>query len=886
MVRILITTCLLIIALSTAAETSITLNQGANITVTAPAAFNDLAFDLGGQIWLQRDGHEPATPLTPAGAFNQRPVFSRDGRFIAYESMQSGYRQIFVTEVKNGATRQVTFGPYDHLSPTWSPAASSQSRLALSSNRSGSFDIWEVNIDNLELRQLTFTAADEREPAWNDDGTRLAYVAATSNGSSLYILTPGDKPRRILQERGNILAPAWRPDGGLLTYTRQNAQSSQLRMLILSTPPITKLITRHEQVSPRPAHWLNREEFLYAADGKIRRRSFGLTTFDDIPFSIKINIHSDPHLARSASFAAPGNRSVLGIIGQTERADGRIVVAALSDLWEFQRDDNSNLKLVRQLTNDAFIDMQPAFSPDGQRLAFVSDRSGRPEIWIMEHDTAKLRRLTRHAAVIGAPIWNPDGTAVAYRVADESQDSKHGYRLRLTDITSGRTQKLPVTSNDSDNQDSTNGTRSIETKPDTPLSASVVSMTMANQQPLPLSWRPATGGERYIIRAGQIFDGIGPDYLLRQEIVIEQGLIVAIRPWSDTEPDTPVIDASMHTVIPGLIDLAVRQESINNERLGRKWLAAGVTTIRMTLGQTVDDFNQAIEQLESWSSGRRIGPRLMMTVRPCRSDSGQFDEPLFAQAMANIEALNIVAVELCPDLTGAVLADVVERTREQGLSVIATTPVPGMTPGANELRPDALLLTGKAKPDPSIWHDFMLISGTAGAVIPSRLITASRPGYRVLDGLNSSWQYRKIFTPAEQHEFNTAWYQERESFHLVPTTDPNQILGAGGGIILGSEAPSAPQGLGLHVEMRRLAASSMQPFQILKLAGLEAARSLGYGESLGRVHVGRLADLVIVDGDPLSNIDATAKVVGTIINGRYFSRQNLVIPGRRGQSPF
>jgi len=190
MVRILITICLLIIALSTAAETSITLNQGANITVTAPAAFDNLAFDLGGQIWLQRAGQKSSTPLTAAGAFNQRPVFSRDGRFIAYESMQAGYRQIFVTEVKNGATRQITFGPFDHLSPAWSTAATSQSQLALSSNRSGSFDIWEVNVDNLELRQLTFTAADEHEPAWNDDGSRLAYVAAAANGSSLYILTP------------------------------------------------------------------------------------------------------------------------------------------------------------------------------------------------------------------------------------------------------------------------------------------------------------------------------------------------------------------------------------------------------------------------------------------------------------------------------------------------------------------------------------------------------------------------------------------------------------------------------------------------------------------------------------------------------------------------
>jgi len=220
-----------VITTGIAAETSITLNQGANIAVTAPAAFNRMAFDLAGQIWLTGDANEPATALTESGALNQRPAFSRDGRLVAYESLLSDYRQIFVIDVDSGVTRQVTFGPYDHLAPAWSPAGS---RLVMSSNRGGTFDIWEVDIDNLELRQLTFTTYNERDPAWNEDGTRLAYVAESADGSSLYILSPGDKPRRVLHEREQLVAPAWRPGGGVLTYTRMSRYSSQLRMLILS----------------------------------------------------------------------------------------------------------------------------------------------------------------------------------------------------------------------------------------------------------------------------------------------------------------------------------------------------------------------------------------------------------------------------------------------------------------------------------------------------------------------------------------------------------------------------------------------------------------------------------------------------------------------------
>ena len=872
----LVTALMSVIATGESVETSITINQGTNIAVTAPAAFNHIAFDLSGRIWLAGDVHEPATPLTATGALNQRPVFSHDGRLIAYESLLSGYRQIFVTDVLNGESRQVTFGPYDHLAPAWSPTGK---RLVMSSNRGGNFDIWEVDADNLELRQLTFTRHHERDPAWNDDGTRLAYITETTNGSSLYILSPGDEPRHVLHERERMAAPAWRPGGGLLTYTRLDRQTNQLRMLILSTPPITKPITRQEQVSPRPAHWIDHMDFLYTADGKIRRRELGLPEYDDFPFSVRIDIKRDVRSTRDTALFSSRNRSVYGFDGRTERADGRQIVAALSDLWEFQRNSDGRLTLIRQLTNDAFIDTQPAFSPDGQHLAFISDRSGLAQVWIIEHGTLKKRRLTGDRAVTGALTWSPDGTSLAYLVMDEDDPGDHVYRLRQVEIGSGRWRTLSATSRFPGTPDYTDDTWTID-------AAAATSDT--NPAALPLSWRPASNNRRYIVRAGRIFDGIGPEYADRQEIVIEDGLIVAIRPWSDTGPDIPVIDAGAHTVIPGLIDLATRQEPAEDERTGRKWLAAGVTTIRTTIhtpmGRTDANFNRALERFESWSSGRRSGPRMMITVRPCHESSGRLNQPWFERLVTNAEKYNVVAIELCPGLTGELLTDTIRRARESGLSVIATTPVPGMTPGADELRPDALLSADGDRADPVLWSDFLLVSGTAGAIIPSHLLTTPRPGHRMLDGLNSSWQYRKIFTASEQRRFNGSRHSMRMPIKGWPFADPNRILGNGGGIIIGSEAPLMPQGLGLHSEMRRLADGGLQPFQIMKMASLDAARNLGYGESLGLIRIGRQADIVILNGDPLENIDSAANVVGTIVNGRYFSRKDLTTPGLRARS--
>ncbi len=840
------------------AQATIMLRQGGAISVTAPAEFDRLAFDAAGQIWWQHPDQASATPITTTGDSNRRPAFSPNGRYVAFESQRAGRHQIFVNDLDSGATRQVTFGAYDHLTPAWRPAQDS-ARLVVASNRGGSFDIWEVDIDGLELRQLTFTTGDEHDPAWNDDGTQLAYVTPTTTGSSLFTLVPGAQPKRVLQEPGQIRAPSWRPGGGVLLYVREQVVTSQLRMLLLSEPPITKPITHHEQVVPRPAHWLTAGEFLYTADNSIRRREFGLPAFTEIPFAVTLRLDESVRTARAPAPRDRLTRAVRGHAGRTERGDGRQVAAALGDLWEFQR-SGTELTLIRQLTNDAYVDAQPAFSPDGQQLAFVSDRGGSLQVWIMQHASTAMRPLSRDDAVIGSPTWTADGSAVSYVIGAE----RSGYRLRLADVASGQAANLPATAHGPGRDGRVEPGADFGTHPGAAADAG---------QTLPLTWRPAGRGERTVVRAGRVFDGIGPGYLTRQDIVIEDGIVVAVRPWSDAE--TPHIDAAAYTVIPGLTDLTVAAPPVSTERIGRQWLAAGVTTIR----QTVDDWHSAIEQLESWHSARRIGPRLTLAVRPCDRRTGSLDAALFDRVIAEAEALNIVAVELCRSLDERTLAEVIDRAHRNDLSVIATTALRNLTLGVDEVRPVAPGTTDAAPGPSGTWSDVLVVAGAAGIGVPSR-IAAGPAGDDIIANLYIGWQFRRLFTTAEQQSWRTSWPRAQAGWR-APLTDPNRFLGAGGRIILGSGAPRTPPGLGLHAQMQTLAARSIQPFQILKMAGPDAARVLGHGATQGILQPGRVADLVVIDGDPLTDIRAATAIVGTMVDGRYFDRSDLVSAGRR-----
>ena len=93
---------------------------------------------------------------------------------------------------------------------------------------------------------------------------------------------------------------------------------------------------------------------------------------------------------------------------------------------------------VRRLTNHHGVDREPAWSPDGSKIAFESDRDGNPDIYVMDADGSNVRRLTHHPEADGGPDWSPDGTKIAFRSRRDGQwntyimDSDGGNVRRIT----------------------------------------------------------------------------------------------------------------------------------------------------------------------------------------------------------------------------------------------------------------------------------------------------------------------------------------------------------------------------------------------------------------------------------------------------------------------
>lgn len=118
-----------------------------------------------------------------------------------------------------------------------------------------------------------------------------------------------------------------------------------------------------------------------------------------------------------------------------------------------------------------------------------------------------------------------------------------------------------------------------------------------------------------------------------------------------------------------------------------------------------------------------------------------------------------------------------------------------------------------------------------------------------------------------------------------------EMYRAGVGVLAGTDAPlrNSPPGFGLHQELAWLVRAGLSPFEVLRAATLDAARFLGAQDSLGTVEAGKVADLVLLDADPLADIRNTRRIHAVLAGGRLLdaaARRALLHAARiRGGTP-
>jgi Tol biopolymer transport system component len=413
--------------LETRTRFEVVLTEGTNMAAALSPDGRTLAIDLVGRIWTVPAEGGSAFPLTDPFGDARAPTWSPDGRRIAFQGYWKGDYDIWVVGTDGAGLAQITSGPFDDREPHWSPDGS---RVAFASDRGGSYDVWEVDVEGGAVRRLTDAAGNEYNPAYAPDGRRVAYVTDGPEAAVWVRGAEGASTRLFDLAGGQGFTPSWSPDGAHLAFNRLSGGASELHVAqaIDGVGLGIRVSAEDEDVFPFRASWRADGSLLYTADGAVRTRPVEGGRATDVPFQATVTLDRPAYRKRLRSFEPAGPRPVLGIVAPALSPDASSVVfTALGDLWVMEIGG-----APAQLTDDPWVEVDAAWSPDGTRVAYASDRTdGRFDLWVRDLFDGTERRLTTDGG--RGPAWSPDGTEIAYSGGFGPEGG-----LRVLDVASGQ----------------------------------------------------------------------------------------------------------------------------------------------------------------------------------------------------------------------------------------------------------------------------------------------------------------------------------------------------------------------------------------------------------------------------------------------------------------
>jgi len=392
-------------------------NEGTYMDVNLSSDGHTIVFDLLGDIYTVPAMGGAARQLTRGLAINRQPVWSPDGKQIAYISDGSGRCQLQVMDADGSSQRtlgkpDVAFEYFGAGPPVWTPDGSCICINGYLYYLAGG----QVALPDVIKNAIQFF----NKPAvqFSRDGNLIYYntregLECYDNETATTAIKVKDTSSKF--DKG-FINPLVSPDGQWFTYIANGAESGRwkdLRIRNMATGDdrmLAKGIDIRRKMEERYCFTADSRQILIGFGGKIHRIDLQTGSVDTIHFTAKVNADLGAfsynkfrvtHDSLKVRYTRSANAS----------PDGRqLVFSALNHIYVMDMPIGKPHILVAQ----SFNQFQPMYSPDGKWIAYVSwSDTGAGHVWRVPVKGGKPERLTNIPAHYEQPTWSPDGALIA-----------------------------------------------------------------------------------------------------------------------------------------------------------------------------------------------------------------------------------------------------------------------------------------------------------------------------------------------------------------------------------------------------------------------------------------------------------------------------------------
>jgi Tol biopolymer transport system component len=818
---------------------------------------------------IAADGTGTATTLyaDPANTFYS-PTWSPDGKSLAYTELdnQGTLTQLFVNGNAVSANEDVFAFParwasndtliYAADGKILQRSLSSGTVNAIPFSANVSFNRASYPMKSHDFASTTKQpAAGILTPELSPDGRHVVFVAL----NQLWEMKIGHRPVALTRTPWAKATPAWSPDGKYLAYASDEDGPMAVYIRTMATGATRRLTAPFTGAQAKLA---------WSPDGK------------KIAFESALDSEAGSQALYVADVASGHFNQIFGP-QNAKGADYEIAFEPGAPSWG--PDSNTIALAVQQSYSTRFRE-------GVSEILTVNATTGETHEYAAGGDLHPYETLTNRVEGDG-PVWSPDGKYMAYVLDDVL------WILPVTPTGAPAGPPKQLTTDVADQLSWSGDSQHLLYDSAGTLRMVSVDGGQPNTIPVRLNWRPQAPppGEK-VIHAGTVWTGTSESEQHNVDIVVSGNRIVSVgpaKPRSSYGRGTQYVDASADTVIPGLWDAHSHEnmdQPFAGNRRDRLELAMGVTS-EISMG---DEAYHSLEQVESQQSGATLGPRYFWGAEPVdgrrifyswmRADP---DMTALDRDLSRLATLKPDMLKTYVRLPNSYEQIAIQAGHEMGVPSFSHYFWPALEFGQDGTSHWATQRLGyqiATSNNTVAYDDTIQLYAQSGMAITNTPFSGVQylqnvDGHPILSdprlkSLLSPWQYALAEQEYAAPPLTAASLQSIRGWSQADA----KILAAGGTVLGGTDNPIGIGNFGTVVAASVMAHTGLSNYQTLRAFTVEPAKVMGVLDQIGTIQPGMVADMDIIHGDPLQDIETIANDDYVMQNGRLFSEQELIGP--------